>query len=85
MTVRFRRVAVTQGVWMVSALGVLLALGRFGLETFFVLAFLGLLATMVLYAPTGDPPAWWRPLVMVSVLCFVAFAYVIYLRFAAIA
>lgn len=80
----FRRVVLTQAIWLVSTLVVLLALGQFELEAYFVLVFVGLLGTLVLYAPTGDTPGWWRPLVVLSVLCFLAFGYLVYLRFAAI-
>lgn len=78
------RVAVTLCGWLVAAFGVVLVLGGFDPETYFLVSFVGLLGTMVLFAPTGDPPEWWRPLQAASLLCFLVFCYIVYLRFRAI-
>jgi len=74
----------TQAAWMGAAFAVLVVLGRFLVETYFVVCFVGLLVAMQLYAPTEKPPSWWLPLRLFVVFCFGVLAYLMYLRFAAV-
>jgi hypothetical protein len=78
------RVVVTQAAWMVVALAALVALGRFLVETYFVVSFIGLLVAIQLFAPPEERPACWRPIRLLVVVCFLVFGYLVYLRFAAI-
>jgi len=78
------RFLLTQGVWMLAALAVLVALGLFVLETYFVVSFIGLIVVMQLYAPTDEPPDWWRLLRLLVVVCFLIFGFIIYRRFVAV-
>lgn len=82
---RHERFALAQVVWMAAALLALVALGRFVIETYFVLSFVGLLVAMQLYAPTGEPPAWWRPLRLFVLVCFLLLGYLVYRRFTMVA
>ncbi len=70
----------TQAAWMLATLVGLLALGLFTLRTYFVLSYIGLLATMQLYAPTTERPGWWLWARLFALVGGVVFAYVIYVR-----
>lgn len=70
--------------WLLASLGVLVALGAFGPQNFFVLSFIGLLSVMQLYAPTGRGERWGLPLQALVAVCFAVFGYVVYTRVMAV-
>lgn len=75
---------VTLIAWLLASLGVLVGLGAFTPQNFFVVSFIGLLSTMQLYAPTESGDRWWLPLRALVVVGFAVFGYVVYVQVTAV-
>lgn len=76
----FRTFAGAMAGWMVLICVVLFAVELWSLELYFIVAFHGLLAIRVLFAPTGQVPAWWRVLDYLVYAGFLLFGYFIVRR-----
>lgn len=74
------RFLVTLSIWLLVSLAVMLLLGTFTPQGYFIISFIGLLSVMHLYAPTENGDRWWLPFRALVVVCFVAFGYVVYVR-----
>ena len=80
MYARRDRFLVAQMAWMVATLFVLVLLGSFSYELFFVVSLIGLLVVTELTMPFRVTPAWQRRLRWVILVGLVGFAYVVVKR-----
>lgn len=71
----------TQSGWMLVVLVVLVVLGLFSAELFFLHAFIGFQATKLLLAPTDPAPSWWTVVEWISRAGFVVLGYIVFVQF----
>lgn len=71
-------------LWVSTVLGGLLLVGRFSVESFFILSFLGLIIVMQLFAPIEQQPVWWRYVRVAAAVGFVVFGFILYQQIAAV-
>ncbi|WP_128905842.1 hypothetical protein [Halorubrum amylolyticum] len=74
------RFLVTLIAWLLASLGVLVALGAFTPQSFFVVSFIGLLSVMQLYAPAKSGDRWRLPLRALIAACFAVFGWIVHVR-----
>lgn len=75
---RSTTVLFAQGVWMLTALLILLLSQEFSLENYFIISFIGFLAVVQVYAPTDSEPKWWTIARWVVRAGYVVFALIMY-------
>lgn len=69
-----------QAAWLVITVPVVTSVGIAGIESLFLLAFVGWLSACVLFRPASATPRWWRVSVWVTRVGFVTLGYVVFLR-----
>ncbi len=79
-TDRLVMVVVSQVAWMLAAGLTLFYFQLYTLENYFILSFIGLLSVLHVYAPTGEPPAWWSLARLVTLVGYVIFIWIMYRR-----
>lgn len=72
-----RRRAILSGqiVWMAVALVVLLGLGMFSPEFYYIVSFIGFLVVTQLFAPVESVPDWWHRVKLLVLVGFFVFGY----------
>jgi hypothetical protein len=65
---------------MLAAMIALLLSNMYTLENYFILAFIGLLAVMHVFAPAGPPPQWWSVARLVVLAGYILFGWIMYRR-----
>ena len=73
-------VVVTLGGWSVLSLVTLVYFSAFTVESYFILVFIGLLATTQLFAPVQSRPLWWVALRLLVAVGYIVFALVLFAR-----
>ncbi|MFC6721152.1 hypothetical protein [Halobacteriaceae bacterium SHR40] len=79
-TDRLASIILTQGVWMLAAVLTLFFFGLYTVENYFIVSFIGLLIVLQVYAPTGEPPAWWSLVRLVTLAGYIIFGWIMYER-----
>ena len=77
---RLAVIILTQGIWMLISLLVLFFFQLHTVENYFIVSFIGLLAVLHMYAPSGQPPAWWPIARMITILGYIIFGWIMYQR-----
>lgn len=66
--------------WSIFTLIVLLSFSVFTLEGYFILVFIGLLATTQVFAPVQSRPQWWVALRLLVLAGYIVFALILFHR-----
>jgi len=69
-----------QVAWLVVTVPLVTAFGITGVESLFVLVFVGWLSASVLFHPVTATPRWWRVSVWITRVGFVVLGYLVFLR-----
>ncbi|WP_261384979.1 hypothetical protein [Haloarcula hispanica] len=74
----FQTIVGAQAVWMLLMLVLLIGIDMLSPDLYFIVSFHGLVGLRLLFAPTDQPPDWWRKLDMLVYIGFIILAAVIF-------